>query len=153
MKYNPEIHDRNSIRLKGYDYYSDGFYFVTICTHKRQCLFGEIVNDEMVLNEYGKIIAEEWIKSSEIRQEIELDEWIVMPNHFHAIIAIAHQPPVRANGCSPLSNPSAFVHSMRFGNASGLSRASFQCHRVFLRYFSLQPHCTCRRILHINHSF
>ncbi len=110
MKYNPEIHDRNSIRLKGYDYSSAGFYFVTICTHKRQCLFGEIVNDEMVLNEYGKIIAEEWVKSAKIRQEIELDEWIVMPNHFHTIIAlaqpvadIAHQPPVGANGCLPSS--------------------------------------------------
>ncbi|PHJ57710.1 transposase [Nostoc linckia z18] len=96
MKYNPQIHDRNSTRLRGYDYSSAGFYFVTICTYKRQCLFGEIVNEEMVLNEYGKIVAKEWIESSEIRQEIELDEWIVMPNHFHTIIAI-HQPP----GCLP----------------------------------------------------
>ncbi|WP_017653546.1 transposase [Fortiea contorta] len=95
MKYNPEIHDRSSMRLKGYNYSSAAFYFVTICTYKRQCLFGEIVNDEMVLNEYGKIIAEEWRKSSEIRQEIELDEWIVMPNHFHAIIVITY------SGCSP----------------------------------------------------
>ncbi|MBL1202730.1 MAG: transposase [Nostoc sp. GBBB01] len=97
MKYNPQIHDRNSTRLRGYDYSSAGFYFVTICTYKRHCLFGEIVNEEMVLNEYGKIVAEEWIESSEIRQEIELDEWIVMPNHFHTIIAITHQPP----GCLP----------------------------------------------------
>ncbi|MBC1240030.1 MULTISPECIES: hypothetical protein [Nostoc] len=71
MKYNPQIHDRNSIRLRGYDYSSVGFYFVTICTYKRQCLFGEIVNEEMVLNEYGKIVAEEWIESSEIRQYIQ----------------------------------------------------------------------------------
>jgi putative transposase len=56
------------------------------------------------VNEYGKIIVEEWVKSSEIRQEIELDEWIVMPNHFHTIIAIAHQPPVGANGCLPSSD-------------------------------------------------
>jgi putative transposase len=91
MKYNPEIHHRHSIRLKGYDYSSTAFYFVTICSHQKQCLFGEIVNEEMILNEYGRIIAEEWVKSSTIREEIELDEWIVMPNHFHAIIAINKQ--------------------------------------------------------------
>lgn len=68
MKYNPEIHHRTSIRLKGYDYSSLGVDFVTICVHQRKCLFGEIVNGEMVLNEYGKIIAEEWVKSLTMRQ-------------------------------------------------------------------------------------
>ncbi|MDF5716226.1 MAG: hypothetical protein PUP93_20655 [Rhizonema sp. NSF051] len=102
MEYNPEIHHRTSIRLKGYDYSSDGAYFVTICTYQRECLFGEIVDGKMLLNEYGKIIASKWEQSSTIRQEIELDEWIVMPNHFHGIIFITNQPSVGANGCSPL---------------------------------------------------
>ena len=88
MKYNPEYHHRRSIRLQGYDYSQTGIYFVTICTHKRQCLFGEICNGKMLLNQIGKIVAQEWLKSAEIRQEIALDEWIIMPNHLHGIVVI-----------------------------------------------------------------
>ncbi len=79
---------RKSIRLRGYDYSQAGAYFVTICTQNRACLFGEIVDGEMNLNEYGCIVMDEWIKTTEIRNEIELDEFIVMPNHFHAIVVI-----------------------------------------------------------------
>ena len=79
MKYNPEHHHRRSIRIQGYDYSKTGIYFVTICTHQRQCLFGEIRNEKMILNQIGKIVAQEWLKSAEIRQEIALDEWIIMP--------------------------------------------------------------------------
>jgi putative transposase len=106
MEYNPEIHHRASIRLKGYDYSSVGAYFATICTFQRECLFGEIIDGKMTLNEYGKIINDEWIKSSDIRQEIELDEWIVMPNHFHAIIFITTPKKLGVNTCSPTSNNS-----------------------------------------------
>ena len=88
MKYNPEYHHRRSIRLQGYDYSQTGIYFVTICTHQRQCLFGEIRNGKMILNQIGKIVSQEWLKSAEIRQEITLDEWIIMPNHLHGIVVI-----------------------------------------------------------------
>jgi REP element-mobilizing transposase RayT len=88
MKYNPDYHHRRSIRLPHYDYARSGIYFVTICTHQRQCLFGEICDGKMSLNQIGKIVAQEWLKSSQIRQEIELDEWIIMPNHLHGIVAI-----------------------------------------------------------------
>jgi len=90
MRYNPEIHHRRSIRLKGYDYSQPGAYFITICTHERECLFGEIVNNEMVLNDYGKIVYEEWFLSAKIRNEIELyeNEFVVMPNHIHGIVWI-----------------------------------------------------------------
>ena len=90
MRYNPEIHHRRSIRLKGYDYSQPGAYFITICTHERECLFGEIVNDEMILNDYGKIVYEEWFLSAKIRNEIELyeNEFVVMPNHIHGIVWI-----------------------------------------------------------------
>ncbi len=88
MKYNPEYHHRRSIRLQGYDYSQTGIYFVTICTHQRQCLFGEIRNGKMIFNQIGKIVSQEWLKSAEIRQEIILDEWIIMPNHLHEIVAI-----------------------------------------------------------------
>ena len=88
MKYNPDIHHRRSMRLQGYDYSSPGAYFVTICTQNRECLFGEIVARKMVLNDAGKIVADEWIKTGDIRDEIELDAWVVMPNHFHGIVMI-----------------------------------------------------------------
>lgn len=56
MKYNPDIHHRRSIRLKGYDYSSKGMYFITICTQNRENLFGEIINNEMVLNIAGEMV-------------------------------------------------------------------------------------------------
>ncbi len=77
---------RRSIRLPGYDYTSSGAYFITICTHEKQKIFGEIIDEKMILNEIGKIVADEWIKTAIIRPYIELDNFIVMPNHFHGII-------------------------------------------------------------------
>jgi putative transposase len=93
MKFNPEIHHRRSIRLKGYDYSQNGAYFVTICSWNRECLFGEIAGiktskPEMILNEYGKILRDEWMRTSLVRKEIEIDEFIIMPNHFHGVVFI-----------------------------------------------------------------
>jgi len=92
-RYNPQIHHRRSIRLKGYDYSQAGAYFITICTHNRECLFGEIVgaNDirpEMRLNEYGQTVRDEWLKTPALRPNVELGEWVVMPNHIHGIVVI-----------------------------------------------------------------
>ncbi len=88
MSYDPEIHHRRSIRLKGYDYSQAGAYFITICTHERECLFGEIRDGQMHLNEIGKIVETEWLKTAEIRDNVELDAFVVMPNHLHGIIVI-----------------------------------------------------------------
>ncbi|MEO0968678.1 MAG: transposase [Cyanobacteria bacterium J06639_18] len=88
MRYNPQIHHRRSIRLKKYDYGQQGAYFITICTHNKQCWFGEIHNSQMYLNQFGKIVAQEWLRTAEIRPEVVLGEWIIMPNHVHGIIAI-----------------------------------------------------------------
>ena len=99
MQYDPTKHHRRSIRLKGYDYSQPGLYFVTICCDQRQNLFGEIVDGVMYLNQFGGIARDEWLKSSIIRPDIELDEYIVMPNHFHGIVIIN---PVGANRSSPL---------------------------------------------------
>ncbi len=90
---------RHSIRLKDYDYSRPGAYFVTICTHNRECLFGEISKSHMVLNKNGEIVNEEWTKSPDIRTEIRLDSFVVMPNHFHGIVYIED---TRANSRSPL---------------------------------------------------
>jgi len=70
-----------------------GAYFVTICAHGRECLFGEIENGLMRLNEYGDVVASEWLRSAEVRSEIECGEFVVMPNHFHGTVHI-----VGANG-------------------------------------------------------
>ncbi|MGH7601113.1 MAG: transposase [bacterium] len=88
MSYDPEIHHRRSIRLKGYDYSQAGAYFITICTHDRECIFGEIRDGQMQLNEIGKIVEAEWLKTVEIRDNVELDAFVVMPNHVHGIIII-----------------------------------------------------------------
>ncbi|MGK7926098.1 MAG: transposase [Spirulina sp.] len=88
MKYNPEIHRRRSIRLKGYDYAQPGAYFVTVCTYQKQCWFGEIRHDQIHLNQIGNIVVREWLKTSQIRPTFKLDEWIVMPNHLHGIVWI-----------------------------------------------------------------
>jgi len=88
MKYNPQIHHRRSIRLQDYDYSSEGAYFVTICARHRECLFGEIQNEQMILNEYGKIVEQCWLDLPNHYHNIVLDAYIIMPNHFHGIIFI-----------------------------------------------------------------
>lgn len=86
MKYNPQIHQRKSIRLKGYDYAQVGLYFITICCQDRICRFGHIENDEMILNDAGTMV-EKWYYELENKfNDIKCHEMVVMPNHFHCII-------------------------------------------------------------------
>ena len=80
--------NRRSIRLKEYDYSQSGAYFVTICTHDRECLFGEIIDGQMALNDAGKMIDEKWQELKTRFPNIELDEYAIMPNHFHGIITL-----------------------------------------------------------------
>ncbi|MCM2357145.1 MAG: transposase [Geobacteraceae bacterium] len=100
MKYNPDIHHRRSIRLRDYDYSAIGAYFVTVCAQGRECLFGGVVGGAVVSNEAGRMVAEWWAKLPDKFPGVELDEFIIMPNHFHAIVAIVGAPPC---GCPPLS--------------------------------------------------
>jgi REP element-mobilizing transposase RayT len=86
LKYDPQKHHRRSIRLEEYDYSRAGAYFITVCAHRRECLFGRVVDGEMRLNEAGQIVESEWLKTPSVRAEIELDAWILMPNHFHCIV-------------------------------------------------------------------
>jgi REP element-mobilizing transposase RayT len=80
---------RRSIRLKDYDYAQAGVYFVTLCTYQRESLFGDIDSaGELILSVMGQIVEEEWQRSALIRKEIELDAFVVMPNHVHAIVVI-----------------------------------------------------------------
>lgn len=77
MKYNPEIHHRKSIRLKGYNYSSEGLYFITICTQNKEYMFGEIVGGKMILNNIGKIVEKEIIKTNEIRKNVKIEEYVM----------------------------------------------------------------------------
>jgi len=108
MKYNPDIHHRRSIRLKGYDYSQAGFYFITICTQNRLCLFGEIENGEMVLNDAGWMVNQFWNEIPNHYLHGKLHEYVVMPNHVHGIIEITANPGanVGANNYSPLRQQS-----------------------------------------------
>ena len=90
--YDSDIHHRHSIRLKGYDYSQSGMYFVTICVHEHLHLFGEIVNDKMVLNDAGKMLEYQWNELANRFQNIELNNYIIMPNHMHGIITIVGVP-------------------------------------------------------------
>lgn len=128
MKYNPRIHHRKSIRLKGYDYSQEGLYFITICVQDRTCLFGYVgaplvgapinncapaINIEkedgsqkgqpkgiapmaktMILNDAGKMIENEWLALKSRFPNIELHEYVVMPNHFHGILEIGVGAPL-----------------------------------------------------------
>jgi REP element-mobilizing transposase RayT len=80
-----------STRLKEWDYSSNGHYFITVCTKKHQCFFGDVINGKMQLNEMGKIAEEEWKKTEQIRKNVKLDEYRVMPNHLHGIIVIENE--------------------------------------------------------------
>ena len=77
-----------SHRMPNWDYAGSGYYFITIVTQNRECNLGNIVNTSMILSDFGKIVENEWYKSFEIRSELFLDEFILMPNHLHAIIIL-----------------------------------------------------------------
>ncbi len=88
MNHGPEHHHRRSIRLRGYDYALVGAYFVTIVTQDRLFLFGEIVDEEMRLNDAGRMVERWWAELGHKFPNVTSDTYIVMPNHFHGIIVV-----------------------------------------------------------------
>lgn len=86
MTYGSNIHRRRSIRLKGYDYSQSGLYFITICTQNRECLFGNVVNKKMILNDAAQMIGKWYDELENKYPDKKCHERIVMPNHFHCII-------------------------------------------------------------------
>lgn len=88
MRYDPGKYHRRSIRLNGYDYSMEGAYFVTIVAQNRECIFGDIVDCEMRLNDLGELIQSGWGTLPERFPNVELDGFVVMPNHFHGIMVI-----------------------------------------------------------------
>jgi REP element-mobilizing transposase RayT len=94
MPYDPRIHHRQSIRLKGYDYYQPGVYFITIVSKDRENLLGEIVNGEVHLSEWGQIAASTWEDLVNHNPGVGLDAYVVMPNHLHGIVIIKELNPI-----------------------------------------------------------
>ena len=88
MTFNSKQHYRRSIRMKGYDYTSVGAYFVTICTHQRECILGRIEEGVVLLSDSGRIIEHTWRRLPWFFTSIELDAFVVMPNHIHGIVSI-----------------------------------------------------------------
>jgi len=113
-----------STRLKNYDYSSEGAYFITICTKNREHYFGEIVDGKMVLNDFGKIAHNEWKNTENIRENITVDEFVVMPNHIHGILFIDYRiepstqiySPVETNCNLSLQLPSQHGTSQTIGS-------------------------------------
>ncbi len=130
--YNPNIHHRRSIRLKGYDYSQAGLYFITICVQDRKCLFGEIVivddvrvenfqarsRQKMLLNDAGKIADDCWLEIPRHFPNVVLHEHIVMPNHVHGIIELIKivSPNVGAENFLPLHSSNESLSSIRVEN-------------------------------------
>jgi putative transposase len=98
MAYDPKKHHRRSIRLCGYDYAQTGLYYVTLCTQDRQHLFGAVVNGEMQPGPAGLIAGECWEWLAARYDHVALDQWVVMPNHLHGIIALTDQMGTHVTG-------------------------------------------------------
>ena len=120
MTFDRHKHHRRSIRLPGYDYASAGAYFVTVCTYGRECLFGAGAGagGTVRLNPCGHVARDEWSRSAGHRPEIELDAFVVMPNHVHGIVVItddAGTERVGAEHVPPLHRPPGSLGSFVAG--------------------------------------
>ena len=142
MRFDPDKHHRRSIRLKEHDYSQPGAYFVTICTRDRACLFGEIVDGEMRLNEAGEIARGCWEEIPRHFPLVELDAFVVMPNHVHGIIVIQGRgerffaPTSTAPTTTIAQSPSRTIGSIVRGFKIGVTkwfRANTDLHSIWQR--------------------
>lgn len=106
---------RKKLRLKDYDYSSDWYYFITICTKNREEFFGEIVNWEMCFNIYWNIAEECWNNITNHYENIKLDEFVIMPNHIHGIIIVGND--YYRYG---ITKGNENIHSLRKSNISNI---------------------------------
>jgi len=121
MKFDPQKHHRpfdyaqgrRSIRLKGYDYSLAGAYFVTIVAWRREMLFGDVVDGKtpqggaVVLNEFGQIVREEWEQTAVVRPNVELGEYVIMPNHVHGMLIFVDDGVGATRRVAPVLQPNS----------------------------------------------
>src|SRR5688572_18136957 len=127
MAYDPAIHDRRSIRLTGFDYSRRGAYFVTLCTSDRQCLFGEVTNGSMHLNDWGRLVETCWGEIPKHYPHVVGDAFVIMPNHVHGILMFederaGHAPPLHPLGTVLGSFKAAVTRAIN--RVTGVPRAS-----------------------------
>lgn len=91
--------NRKSTRLKEFDYAQPSWYYVTICTENKGNILGEVQNGKMILNEFGMIAENEWLNTKTIRPNVDLDYFIIMPDHMHGIVVINERQQYRINDC------------------------------------------------------
>jgi putative transposase len=115
MKFDPDKHHRRSIRLKGYDYSQDGAYFVTVCTKNRECLFGEIADGEMRLSPCGEVVGVCWQDLPRRYPDVEMDTFVVMPNHVHGIVLVGAQFIAPSQFIAPNSEKGMINHAPILG--------------------------------------
>lgn len=108
-------HQRKSIRLPGYDYSQTGVYFVTICTQNRECMFGDIVDGEMQLNDAGWMVQKVWDEMPTYYHRVDIDEFIIMPNHIHGIVDMV--------GAGPCACPNKQDQPSKSGQPQGVAPA------------------------------
>ena len=127
MTYDPEKHHRRSIRLPQYDYTQSGVYFVTICTHERECVLGDVVDGVMILNDWGIIADRFWDEVSAHFRGVAIDAHVIMPNHVHADIVIVQNPIRRGEVSSPaLATTRAAIQGGGTPPALATTRAAIQ---------------------------
>ena len=135
-----------STRLKHWDYSSDGIYYVTICTKNRESFFGNVINGQSKLSIIGEVVSNEWVKTEQIRKYVQLDEWVVMPNHFHGIVIIQNNETnsiirrdVARNVSTEMSQISPQSNSLSSIIRSFKSAVSNRCHKYGFHNFAWQP--------------
>lgn len=128
MESNRKYINRKSIRLKNYDYTSSGYYFITLVTKNRNQIFGKIEKGKVILNNYGKLLESELLKSEKMRNEISIDYYFIMPNHIHFIVIIEQEDnhdTQWANSRSPLQlrpkSLSSFISGFKAGFTTQLN--------------------------------
>jgi len=117
--------ERKKLRLKDYDYSQEGYYFITILIKDRECIFGKILNEKLILNEYGVIAEKYWKEIPDHYIYIDIDEFIIMPNHIHGIIVInyEHQSSVMVGHCPTITIKKTKKSNEKYGKLSRIINA------------------------------
>jgi putative transposase len=113
LRYDPDQHHRQSIRLKGYDYSRAGAYFITVCVQQRESLFGEILDGVMKVNPAGQMVERWWRELPRKFPSLVIDDSIVMPNHFHGVLFLNGAQTSEASGSAlPVGNTMDWFKTM-----------------------------------------
>ncbi len=135
MVYDSSKLHRRSVRLAGHDYASAGWYFLTICAARRGDLFGRVVDCTVELNRFGAIVHEEWERIATVRAEITLDEWIVMPDHLHAIVHLQFALEQEASSQRAARSVSSMVAGFKSAVTSRINKLREQPTQVWQRNY------------------